>query len=210
MSGNLSTVYLSTAYLAPVEYYMQMQCFSVTIIERHCNYIKQTYRNRCVISSANGLQTLSIPVEKPETIKCQTKDIRIAAHGNWQHLHWNAIRSAYNSTPFFEYYEDDFVHFYEKKYDFLFDFNELLREVVLNLLDIQPEIRYSSEYKTVFLPEEMDLREEIHPKKKFFVKEFKPYYQVFDNRFGFQSNLSIVDLLFNMGPESVLYLKNSQ
>ena len=201
-----STVYLSAAYLAPVEYYMQMQAFSKTVIEKHCNYIKQTYRNRCVIASANGLQTLSIPIERTETLKCLTKDIRIAEHGNWRHLHWNAIKSAYNSTPFFEYYEDEFIRFYEKRYDFLFDFNESLRSVIIDLLDIAPQVVYSSEYKTNFLPNETDYRESIHPKKNSVVTSFLPYYQVFESKFGFQPNLSIIDLLFNMGTESVLFL----
>ncbi len=206
MQTNTTTVYLSTAYLAPIEYYMQLKAFPEVCIERHCNYMKQTYRNRCVIASANGPQTLSIPVEKTETLKSLTKDIRIAEHGNWRHLHWNAIISAYNSTPFFEYYEDDFAVFYEHKQTFLFDFNESLRELVCELLGIQPHIRYTSEYKSVFSSLEIDYREVIHPKKTTQTAFFKPYYQVFDNKSGFQSNLSIIDLLFNMGPESILWI----
>jgi len=206
MQANLSTVYLSTAYLAPVEYYMQLCVFPEIVIEKHCNYVKQTYRNRCIIASANGAQTLSIPVERPDTLKCFTKDIRMAEHGNWRHLHWNAIKSAYNSTPFFEYYEDDFIGFYEKKYDFLFDFNESLCETIARLLDIEPHIVYSTEYKTGFQSNEIDYRESIHPKKPPVEKFFKPYYQVFESKFGFQPNLSIIDLLFNMGPESILWL----
>jgi len=209
MRPDLPTVYLSTAYLAPVEYYMQMLAFPQTVIEKHCNYVKQTYRNRCIIASANGLQTLSIPVEKPETVKCLTKDIRIAEHGNWRHLHWIAIQSAYNSTPFFEYYEDDFIKFYEQKYNFLFDFNESLRILITKLLDIEPQVAYSSAYKTDFHPNEIDNREAIHPKKNAVINSFKPYYQVFESKFGFQPNLSIIDLLFNMGPESILFLHSA-
>jgi hypothetical protein len=200
------TVLLSTAYLAPVEYYLQMANHSQIIIEKQDNYTKQTYRNRCVIASANGLQTLSIPIVKPDSPKCLTKDIRIAEHGNWRHLHWQAIVSAYNSTPFFEYYADDFRPFYEKPGVFLFDFNEELRELVCRLLDISPSLSYSSGYINPTNADELDLREAIHPKKETLTKNFRPYYQVFETKYGFQPNLSIIDLLFNMGPEAVLFL----
>ena len=200
------TVLLSTAYLAPVEYYIQICNHTYVIIETHCNYIKQTYRNRCVIATAAGCQTLSIPIEKPDLLKCPTKDIRIAEHGNWRHLHWNAIVSAYNSTPFFEYYEDDFRRFYEKPAGFLFDFDEELRELICCLLDISPNISYSSEYIFSSSAEIIDLREAIHPKKKPATQTFRPYYQVFKAKYGFQANLSIIDLLFNMGTEAPLWL----
>jgi len=176
------------------------------MIEAHCNYVKQTYRNRCVIASANGLQTLSIPIVKPDSLKCPTKDIRIAEHGNWRRLHWNTIVSAYKSSPFFDYYEDDFRPFFEKPAGFLFDFNEKLRELVCSLLDISPEISYSTGYDFSLQSEVLDLREKIHPKKEPVTQYFRPYYQVFDNKYGFQANLSIIDLLFNLGPESVMQL----
>ncbi|MDR1121631.1 MAG: WbqC family protein [Dysgonamonadaceae bacterium] len=205
----MKTTYLSTAYLAPIAWYTQLLSDQV-VVERYCHYIKQTYRNRCMIATANGLLSLSIPIEKPATPKAFTKDIRIAAHGDWQHLHWNAIVSAYNSSPFFEYYEDDFRPFYEKKTTFLFDFNETLREMICRLIDLEPTIVYSEEY----LPEvDNDFRELIHPKKNYlpFDSAFipTPYYQVFQQKHGFQPNLSIIDLLFNMGPESLLVLFNS-
>ncbi|MDR0683491.1 MAG: WbqC family protein [Dysgonamonadaceae bacterium] len=202
----MKTVLLSTAYLAPVEYYMQLNNAERVIIEKTDHYVKQTYRNRCIIATTNGLQTLSIPVVKPDFHKCYTKDMRIADHGSWRHLHWNAIVSAYSSTPFFEYYTDDFRPFYEYKYKFLFDFNEQLRELICRLLDIYPDISYSSCYVINSRTGEMDLREVIHPKKESRITNFKPYYQVFESKYGFQSNLSIIDLLFNMGPETILYL----
>ena len=200
------TVLLSTAYLAPVEYYRMLANAEQVIIETADNYIKQTYRNRCVIASANGLQTLSIPVVKPDSPKCLTKDIRIADHAEWQHLHWHAIVSAYNSSPFFEYYADDFRPFYEKKTEFLFDFNERLRELVCSLLDIVPKLTYSTEYIRVLPPDGQDLREAIHPKKPLLTRHLLPYYQVFEQKWGFQANLSIIDLLFNRGPEAIFAL----
>jgi len=196
------TVLLSTAYLAPVEYYRMLANAERVVIETADNYVKQTYRNRCIIASANGLQTLSIPVVKPDSPKCLTKDVRISDHGEWQHLHWNAIVSAYNSSPFFEYYADDFRPFYEKKTAFLFDFNEQLRELLCSLLDIAPQVTYSAEYQQGLREDVEDLRDRIHPKKPAVTQEFLPYYQVFDQKRGFQANLSIIDLLFNMGPEA--------
>ena len=123
-------VYIATAYLGPIQQYCKMLQYPEVRIETAENYVKQTYRNRCVIAAANGPLSLSIPIVKPDTLKCQTKDIRISDHGNWRHLHWNALVSAYNMSPFFEYYADDFAPFYEKKYEFLLDFNEELRRLV--------------------------------------------------------------------------------
>lgn len=107
----MKPAYISTAYLGPVQQYSKMFHFPEVRIETSENYLKQSYRNRCIIAGANGPLPLSVPIVKPDTLKCLTKDIRISDHGNWRHLHWNAIVSAYNSTPFFEYYEDDFAPF---------------------------------------------------------------------------------------------------
>ncbi|MBC8592629.1 WbqC family protein [Oscillospiraceae bacterium N12] len=207
----MKTAYLSSAYLAPVEYYTKLLTYDRIFIEQHDHYMKQTYRNRCTIAGPDGEIALSIPTVKPDSLKCPMKDIRISDHGNWRHLHWNSIESAYNSTPFFEYYKDDFQPFYEKKYEFLADFNEELCNLVCELIDIQPVMERTSDYKTTFTPDEYDFREAIHPKKDYHLTdpEFipRPYYQVFEARNGFRPNLSIIDLLFNMGPESLLILK---
>lgn len=208
--GKEHQVILSTAYLPPVEWYAFFLS-SEARIEAHCSYIKQTYRNRAVILSANGIMDLSIPIEKSEMRKPLTKDIRISDHGNWRHLHWNAIVSAYNSSPFFEYYRDDFQPFYERKFNYLFDFNQELLQLTLELLDIEKEIVFSDQYrKEEEMPGVEDLRDIIHPKNRLEPLsgfKAKPYYQVFEERLGFQPNLSIIDLLFNMGNESVLVIK---
>lgn len=203
----MKPAYISTAYLGPVQQYSKMFHFPEVRIETSENYLKQSYRNRCIIAGANGPLRLSVPIVKPDTLKCLTKDIRISDHGNWRHLHWNAIVSAYNSTPFFEYYEDDFAPFYEKKYEFLFDFNEELRMLICQLLDIQPQIQYTTSFEADV---ENDFRW-ISPKQDIADPSFllKPYYQVFQDKHGFLPNLSIIDLLFNTGNEGILILRDS-
>lgn len=206
----MQKVLLSSLYLAPVQYYSKIFRAKRAIIETDDNYQKQSYRNRCIIAATNGALPLSIPVEKPKGVKQKMRDIKIADHGNWQHFHWNAIISAYNSSPFFEFYKDDFVHFYEKKTTYLLDLNEELRILICNLLEIDTHINYTSSFVKEANTNTIDLREAIHPKRdwrktdNYFVA--KPYYQVFSEKHAFIENLSIIDLLFNMGNETRLYL----
>lgn len=206
LTGN--SAYLSTTYLGPVQQYAKLAQYDTIYMEREENYIKQTYRNRCVLAAANGPLTLSVPIVKPDDLKCPTKEIRISDHGNWRHLHWNALVSAYNMSPFFEYYADDFAPFYERRYTFLFDFNEALRQLICELIDLQPQVRYTDSYQPTV---SHDFRESICPRHPEPDATFRPapYYQVFQAKFGFLPNLSIVDLLFNMGPESLLVLRQS-
>lgn len=201
-------VYLSTAYLAPVQYYAKLYHYPEVYMEAVENYIKQSYRNRCTIAGANGPLSLSIPIIKPDSPKCPTRDIRISDHGNWRHLHWNALVSAYGLSPFFEYYADDLAPFYQKPYTFLFDFNEALRILFCELLDLQPQVRYTETYTPTAAH---DFREAIRPRHPADDPAFRPlpYYQVFGEKHGFLPNLSIVDLLFNMGPEALLVLRDS-
>ena len=209
----MQPVYISTTYLGPVQQYCKLFQYPEVHLETAENYLKQTFRNRCTIAAPDGELALSIPTVKPSTLKCPMRDIRISDHGNWRHLHWNAIESAYNHTPFFEYYKDDFRPFYEQKYEFLADFNEELCHLVCSLIDLQPDMTRTTGYRTEFAPHETDFRERIHPKKDFALEDTEfspqPYYQVFQERLGFLPNLSIIDLLFNMGPESLLILQKS-
>ena len=204
---------LSSAYFAPIQWYQKLNRYDVCLIEQHDHFVKQTYRNRCVIATANGVQTLSIPVEKFDDVKCEMKDVRISDHDNWRHQHWNALLSAYGESPFFEYYQDDIRPFYEKKWKFLFDFNMEITHTLCELLDIQSDIRPTEEFLPMDKTGETvlpyaDFREVIRPKRPLADADFvpKPYYQVYEQKIGFQPNLSILDLLFNMGNESIFYL----
>ncbi len=168
-------------YLAPVSYYSRLLRTEGASIDIDEAYQKQSWRTRCIIDSPNGTLTLSIPVEKMAHGTAM-RDVRISDHGNWRHQHWNALCSSYRQSPFFDYYADEFAPFYEKRWEFLVDYNQALQQLVLDLMDIRhmqsmPSEPISSEY-----------------------------YQVFAHRHGFLPDLSIVDLLFNMGPESILYL----
>lgn len=204
---------LSSAYFAPIQWYQKLNRYDVCLIEQHDHFVKQTYRNRYVIATANGVQTLSIPVEKFDDVKCEMKDVRISDHDNWRHQHWNALLSAYGESPFFEYYQDDIRPFYEKKWKFLFDFNMEITHTLCELLDIQSDIRPTEEFLPMDKTGETalpyaDFREVIRPKRPLADADFvpKPYYQVYEQKIGFQPNLSILDLLFNMGNESIFYL----
>ena len=207
----MSIALLQTTYFGPIQWYQKLYRYDQTLIEQYDSYQKQTYRNRCVIATANGLQALTVPVEhdtlniKNEILK--VKDLRISDHNNWRRIHWNALQSAYNESPFFDYYADDIRLFFEKKYEFLVDFNEAIRQTVCNLLDIHPQVSYTTDFSRQ--PSDIDdYREVINAKHPQPDEDFQPrrYWQVFEGKHGFQANLSILDLLFNMGNEAVFYL----
>ena len=261
---------LSTTYFGPVQWYQKLNRHRC-IIEQHDNFVKQTYRNRCVIASANGPQTLTVPIERYDGMKCAMRDIRISDHGNWRHLHWQALVSAYGETPFFEYYADDIRPFFEEhRWKYLLDFNLDITHTLCSLLDVRPDLTLSDHYidadETICGSggldgaaagfEEankglngaaesfggangldgatesfggavkgldgaaeslgsssacslfVDYRDAIRPKHPLPDAEFeaRPYYQVRAQRHGFLPNLSVLDLLFNEGPEGIFWL----
>lgn len=209
----MSTALLQTTYFGPIQWYQKLYRYDQTLIEQYDSYQKQTYRNRCVIATANGLQTLTVPVE--HSVNSQelsanspkVKDLRISDHNQWRRIHWNALQSAYSESPFFDYYADDIRLFFEKRYEFLIDFNEAIRQTVCDLLDIHPNVSYTSDFS--LQPSSIDdYREVINAKHPQADADFQPrrYWQVFEDRHGFQANLSILDLLFNMGNEAIFYL----
>ena len=254
---------LSTTYFGPVQWYQKLNRHRC-IIEQHDNFVKQTYRNRCVIASANGPQTLTVPIERYDGMKCAMRDIRISDHGNWRHLHWQALVSAYGETPFFEYYADDIRPFFEEhRWKYLLDFNLDITHTLCSLLDVRPDLTLSDHYidadETICgsgsldgaaagfgeavkglngaaeslggavkglerakglngVAESLgsssacslfvDYRDAIRPKHPLPDAEFeaRPYYQVRAQRHGFLPNLSVLDLLFNEGPEGIFWL----
>ena len=202
----MNSAILQTTYFGPIQWYQKLQRFDHCMIEQHDSYQKQTYRNRCLIATANGVQALTVPVEHSDD-KMLVKDLRISDHNQWRRIHWNALQSAYSESPFFEYYADDIRPFFEKRFEFLVDFNEAIRQVICKLIDMQPEVAYTSAYHRQW-PEHTDYREVIHAKHPQKDSDFEPrqYWQVFQHKLGFLPNLSILDLLFCMGPESIFYL----
>lgn len=193
-------------YLAPIPLYAYIYSARKVLIDTYTPFTKQTYRNRSSIATESGVQPLTIPVIHNGVQPM--RDVRISEHGNWRHQHWNALSSAYRKSPFFDYYADDFAHFYEERDGFLMDFNLRLHATVCALLGIETTVEEAA--KEPMKTEEneiIDLRSLARPN---ILADSNlaatPYYQVFAQRNGFIPHLSIVDLLFNMGPEGLLIL----
>ena len=195
-------VLLSTAYFPPIIYFnylIQQDC----TIEGFENFQKQSYRNRCNILTANGTEQLIVPIKhhKFEFVPIQEQEISYAE--NWQIKHWRSIISAYNHAPFFEFYKDDLNAILMQKYLLLFELNQSLLKLTLANLQLNtPSISNKWELEpTDFI----DKRNAIHPKNEN-ESISQNYHQVFSKKFGFTPNLSILDLLFNLGPEAHLFL----
>jgi hypothetical protein len=215
----MTTCLLTTAYWPPVQAFCKMAGAGALLLEQHEHYIKQTYRNRCLIYSANGILPLTVPVSKtPAAAKMPIRDVCIDYSEPWQRTHWRAIEAAYRSSAFFAYYADDFRPFYERKEKFLFDLNEKILRLALELTGLSITVAYTEKFEAEDLTrtdthgEIYDARYRITPKIPFSEDEkFKPqnYYQVFSSRNGFAANLSILDLLCNEGNNSLAVLQRS-
>ncbi|PRD56290.1 WbqC family protein [Sphingobacterium gobiense] len=200
-----SQLLLPAFYLPAVSYFhIIQQNEQPLLIERFEHYPKQTYRTRAKIATANGVLNLIVPILHGENEHVPVRDIRINYDFNWQRLHWLSLQTAYRSSAYFEYYEDDFYRFYAKRYDFLLDFNIEQLQLLLKCLKINRPITFTQAYTSRIEP--VDYREAIHPKKPSLLERPKPYYQVFEDKHGFLPDLSAVDLLFNHGPQSKSYL----
>ena len=190
-------------YFGPISYWKQIINSNI-LWDVHQNYVKQSYRNRTFIHSANGLHKLTIPV-KHSKIKFPMLNAEIDNKIAWQKNHWRSIQTAYSSSPFFEFYKDSLVQVYNKKYTYLVKFNFDMIKLVFEWLDIEIKLKLSKEYKVVY-DDSLDLRKKIENQKHSISKN-KIYNQVFFEKNGFLNDLSIIDLIFNEGPNSLSYLK---
>jgi len=192
-------------YFSPISQYVALFQNDEIIFEVEDNYQKQTYRNRCNIYGANGKLQLNIPIvhSKKET-RQKTKDIRIDQSERWQQLHLRSIQTAYRSSPYFEFYVDDLLPLYEGNQKFLQDFNLKCHVFLMDAL--QEDITYTKTNEYEVTPKIKDMRFLANARKEASYN-FDKYTQVFDDRFGFIPNLSILDLLFMEGPNAVTYLQ---
>lgn len=169
------------------------------ILEVSDNYQKQTLRNRTYIYGANGKQALNLPIKHVggETGRQLFKDVRVENHFPWQRLHWKSLETAYRTSPFFEFYEDEFRPLFEKKYTFLLDVN--LDTIALVMACMQVDVNFDKTQTYVAEPKHaQDFRQLTSAKKPLPVK-MEEYYQIFADKHGFLSNLSVIDLLFHQG-----------
>lgn len=202
---------LGPALFPPIQYFARIALYDKVFIEGHCHYTRQTYRNRYLIAGPSGVMPLTVPVEKVSGKKIKTKDIRVSYDTPWNDLHWKSIVSAYNASPYFQFYDLYLEPLFSKKWEYLIDLDLAALDTLMECLEIKTEVHLTKEFE----PSEQypaDYREIIHPKKPAnpdsqFISI--PYRQVFEQRQGFLPNLSILDLLFNKGPESLIVLQQS-
>jgi len=189
----MTTLYLPTAYAPNITYISAIAHSERIYINVEEPYLRQTFRNHCEILTSQGVQKLSIPIDKKSTQLGMIKDVKIDYSENWQRQHWRSLQAAYNNSPYFLYYQDELNGFYEKRYGFLVDFNSELLGFLLRKMQIEFRCEVAS---TSLSHRSLSGVETI---------SYQPYQQVFNNQ-TFVENLSSFDLLFNCGPESKSYL----
>ena len=218
MNSNNSLI-IEVQYFPPIEYFKQLFQFPHVVIEAHENYQKGSYRNRCHIAHSTGVQVLSVPLRKGKNAKQLIREVAIAYGMDWQKQHWQSIRTAYGSAPFWEHYAPQLEPFFLKKWDYLFDLNLAILEIFLKILKLKNTVNvsFSTDYEINFITKEIndtpsgvqhsgvDLRNKILPNKTNFQGE--KYAQLFQERTGFIPNLSILDLVFCTGPQALSIIK---
>ncbi|NJY62313.1 WbqC family protein [Salinimicrobium sp. CDJ15-81-2] len=201
---------LHPAYFGPVSQYVALVKAKEVVFENEDNYQKQTYRNRMYIYGANGKLSLNVPIKHTGNKSNHQKyrDVRIENDFPWQKQHWRSLETVYRTSPFFEFYEDDFRPVYDQKFEFLIDFNYKCLELALESLQLEISFGKTSEY--ILHPKNMINGRSLINAKNRKPATMEPYTQVFQDKFGFLNDLSIVDLLFNEGPNALNYLENQE
>ena len=195
---------LPLSYFGPIEEFAYLSQNEEVKYEVKEHFLKQSYRNRCVIYGANGLLRLTVPLVLKSREKTAMENIKISYAENWQSHHWHSIQSAYKNSPFFDFYEEMILPLFFEQFETLKELNIKTHEVIKQCLQLTCKASYNEEFSPY---SENDLRLRIHPKKEPTV-ELSRYIQVFEERHGFHPNLSILDLLFNEGPSALIYLQN--
>ena len=202
----MSAVLLDLQYLPSISWFKNFTNYEAVWLEKHENFVKSTGRNRCYIAGANGRQILTIPLLGGRDHHRKYTDTKIAYTSNWQDGHWHSIKSAYGSAPYFEFYAHIFQKFYETQHVFLFDFNLQMFNSLLTSLKLNKGYQLTAEYQKD-VTDTLDLRTSKNASTG--SPTLPRYYQVFEERNGFIPDLSILDLLFHLGPHSKEYLTSS-
>lgn len=210
----MQKILLHPAYFGPVSQWVAIAQANKLVFENEDNYQKQTYRNRLYLYDANGKLSLNIPVKHSSSLGLNTngrqkyKEVQIENDFDWQTQHWRAFKTAYQTSPFFEFYEDELHPLYHKEYKFLMDFNYDCMQFVADCLQVEFSYEKTDEY--ILKPSEIiNLRPLINAKSKKEAKLF-PYAQVFEEKHGFLGDLCVLDLLFNEGNNALNYLKEQE
>jgi hypothetical protein len=202
-------ILIHPTYFPSISHFAAIVQAEKVTFEMEDNFQKQTNRNRTYIYSPNGIQLLNIPVKHSKIAHQKTKDIQIENDFDWQKQHFKSLEAAYRSSPFFEFFEDDLLPIFEKKHSFLMDLNLEVFELITRCLRMKIEYKSTTEYLNEINPEEItDFRYLANGKKD--QSQFESYTQVFDDKFGFINNLSVLDVVFNEGKFALDYLKSQQ
>lgn len=200
------TVLLHPKYFPSIATFVAIAKAEHVVFEVHDNYQKQTYRNRCYIYAANGKLQLSLPVVFSQKNRQKYTDVQIANEYNWQDIHWKSLESAYKTSPFFEFYEDELKFLFTDNFTSILDFNLKAFEVICECLQLETNYSKTDVYDKS--PEAItDLRQLVNAKKETPLV-YETYTQVFSEKYGYINNLSILDLLFNEGPNALNYLES--
>lgn len=205
------TLLIEIQHIGALSWYQLLLRASHICFDQHENFVKASYRNRCKIASPNGVLELSVPLANGRSHRRRTKEVKISYDHEWQKLHWHSLCSAYRRSPYFEYYEDDLLPMYQKKHDYLIDLNLEWLQIFIDWLSLDISFDLSDKYIPAGTENIDDRRSHIHPnaRKQIFPADFQSpnYHQVFMDKTGFIKDMSLFDLMFNLGPSGIELLK---